>query len=604
MAVGYAKLIWTTDSGKEVDLMKYTASFEAKEAMLNKTNNLVIDMDVRVPNMHGTDFLDSDGNLKFKTDQVITAYLSNIPIDTTEKVGYWKLDDGGGDTAADSSGNDNDGTIYGATWTTDGKFGNALDFDGTDDYVDLPSDMVDITSDFTVAFWVNVHDFSSENSWQRRMMVLTNGTDVLDLAILNSGSKFTFKMGATEKQTDSTFSTGTLYHFTLVRNSGDYSIFVDGANEALSDGGISANSDDGADAIGRALNSSTARGRFDGIIDDVRIYDRALSASEIENLYVATAPDDLLDVYTITEIDPKINNKGAILKLNCADNTSQILSKSGIKNYPESDSPTIIKKMIDDWAPEVDASYGADGIATTPTDVDSFDEVSYSLVAKPLYEAIDELSQPDMTGEDRPYIYWVDKDNKFRWKYPSTTLDDTWSEHDDDVYEIDVSKKETDETNMVIFNAGKDKNDYSILYYDYNENTRSDRLKMAYHDWSEIATNMQNPGFSWNADGSTVSWDGSIGDTATNEQVRDFAKVVGLSKCETIFSKGGLIWKGNVLKRGNRSNSVGELIKIESETYGLFGESKQMKLRIKDMVHTFDKRGWVTSYSLEEDPIL
>ena len=50
---------------------------------------------------------------------------------------YWKFDECSGNTAYDSSGHGYDGTIYGATWTTDGYSGCALDFDGVDDYVDF-----------------------------------------------------------------------------------------------------------------------------------------------------------------------------------------------------------------------------------------------------------------------------------------------------------------------------------------------------------------------------------------------------------------------------------------------------------------------------------
>ena len=52
---------------------------------------------------------------------------------------YWKFDEGSGNTAYDSSGNGYDGTIYGATWTTDTPSGTgyALNFDGLDDYVDF-----------------------------------------------------------------------------------------------------------------------------------------------------------------------------------------------------------------------------------------------------------------------------------------------------------------------------------------------------------------------------------------------------------------------------------------------------------------------------------
>jgi len=67
--------------------------------------------------------------------------------------GYWKFDETSGSIAYDSSWNSNDGTVYGATWTT-GKVNGALFFDGTDDYVDI-GNTLSITTGFTVMAWVN-----------------------------------------------------------------------------------------------------------------------------------------------------------------------------------------------------------------------------------------------------------------------------------------------------------------------------------------------------------------------------------------------------------------------------------------------------------------
>ena len=72
-------------------------------------------------------------------------------------VAHWKMDEGNGTTTYDSSGNGNDGyfgsTTTSPTWTT-GKHGNALSFDGTDDYVDA-GDSADVgVSDFTIEAWV------------------------------------------------------------------------------------------------------------------------------------------------------------------------------------------------------------------------------------------------------------------------------------------------------------------------------------------------------------------------------------------------------------------------------------------------------------------
>ncbi len=57
---------------------------------------------------------------------------------TTGLIGHWTFDEGLGTTAGDSSGNNLTGTISGATWTT-GKISKALNFNGTDNYVNVGS---------------------------------------------------------------------------------------------------------------------------------------------------------------------------------------------------------------------------------------------------------------------------------------------------------------------------------------------------------------------------------------------------------------------------------------------------------------------------------
>ncbi|MBA3043924.1 hypothetical protein FP804_02165, partial [archaeon] len=67
-------------------------------------------------------------------------------------VACWYFDENNGTTAYDSSGNGNDGTIYGATWT-DGINGSALSFDEVDDYVDCSD--ISATDSMTIEAWIN-----------------------------------------------------------------------------------------------------------------------------------------------------------------------------------------------------------------------------------------------------------------------------------------------------------------------------------------------------------------------------------------------------------------------------------------------------------------
>lgn len=71
-------------------------------------------------------------------------------------VGIWLLDSIDGDTARDSSGNGHDGTVNGGPELVDGNFGNAVRFDGTDDFIDCGTAESLNLGSFSVSFWARV----------------------------------------------------------------------------------------------------------------------------------------------------------------------------------------------------------------------------------------------------------------------------------------------------------------------------------------------------------------------------------------------------------------------------------------------------------------
>jgi hypothetical protein len=86
---------------------------------------------------------------------LLPVALSSARIGPESIVGLWLFDEGGGDTARDSSANGNDGTLTGAPEWSDGKYGQALDFDGSADYVAVDdSDSLNITGDITIMAWI------------------------------------------------------------------------------------------------------------------------------------------------------------------------------------------------------------------------------------------------------------------------------------------------------------------------------------------------------------------------------------------------------------------------------------------------------------------
>ncbi len=75
-------------------------------------------------------------------------------------VAYWKFDENTGTNTSDSSGNGNNGTISGATWVA-GKIGNALSFDGVNDYVDAGNNTsLQITGSISLEGWIKINNLS------------------------------------------------------------------------------------------------------------------------------------------------------------------------------------------------------------------------------------------------------------------------------------------------------------------------------------------------------------------------------------------------------------------------------------------------------------
>ena len=81
-------------------------------------------------------------------------------------VALYHFNEGSGTTIHDASGNGNDGTIHGATWTTEGKFGDALSFDGNS-YIDIDND-IDLKNEATFEAWVKANG-NPERSEERRV---------------------------------------------------------------------------------------------------------------------------------------------------------------------------------------------------------------------------------------------------------------------------------------------------------------------------------------------------------------------------------------------------------------------------------------------------
>lgn len=210
-------------------------------------------------------------------DNELSSALSN------GLVGYWKMDEAtwSGTLAdiVDSSGNGNIGTAQGATdakaYPTTGKFGNGGYFDGVDDYVSVPNNSMFSfgTNDFSISAWVKTNVTSTKIAVGKY-----SGYDYW----LGNNYGATFSISGTQvNEPSNTISDNNWHLITGVRSKGVIYIFVDGKLRN-SKANTNSASPDGNLGIGQFGTSGYF---WNGLIDEVRIYNRALSPSEVSALY-------------------------------------------------------------------------------------------------------------------------------------------------------------------------------------------------------------------------------------------------------------------------------------------------------------------------------
>ena len=201
-------------------------------------------------------------------------------------VGWWKFDETNGTVAYDSSGNGNDGNLTGGpTWST-GKIGGALSFDGSDDFVDLGnSSDIALTLNKSLSMWLKPTAFGSRRNPYNRSY---GGTGTLTIETDGSISYFYGTAGRDADPYGTYRPLGGLtlnswMHYCLVRNLSSMKVYLylDGNldKEITAIHSTAVASSDNA-FIGKGYASN-----YHGLIDDVRIYDRALSAEEVQALY-------------------------------------------------------------------------------------------------------------------------------------------------------------------------------------------------------------------------------------------------------------------------------------------------------------------------------
>lgn len=250
-------------------------------------------------------------------------------------VGYWPMDEGTGNKVIDASGQGNMGTKTGATWTN-GKHGKALSLtqsSACSSYADMgdpASGLYDFgTGDFTVAFWVKkrVQSSSWSNTWgvEKWNTGGTPGSNEWGIGLSgltgnDSTPAFSIESGSSQYAKNGTYSMGlnTWYHLVGVRNGTAMRLYMNAVaqgSDTVLPGGMAINN------VGRELTIGySPLGVYcsNADFDDIRLYNRALTATEISKLYSSGAVRTKSGA-GITQIETAINESnctGAICTVN------------------------------------------------------------------------------------------------------------------------------------------------------------------------------------------------------------------------------------------------------------------------------------------------
>ena len=220
------------------------------------------------------------------TKKKLVANTLTVP---TDALGYWPLDATSGTTAIDASGNGNNGTVNGATWSANGQINGCLNFNGLSNFVQVSNT---ISSDFSIGFWVKTTQTGGTGQWYQGTGLVDGNlpSATNDFGTALSGGKFGFGVGKPDTTILSTTSINDgIWHLcvaTREQTTGALRVYVDGSLETTGTGNT--NSLNAAPYLEFGQIASGG-GYLNGSLDEIMVFNRALGGNEVTALYYNSA---------------------------------------------------------------------------------------------------------------------------------------------------------------------------------------------------------------------------------------------------------------------------------------------------------------------------
>ncbi len=211
--------------------------------------------------------------------------FAGVQAGSSVEMGHWAFDEGYGTVTHDASGHGNDGTITGAVWNQNGKFGKALQFNGSSNFVNIGNQTsLQLTHTGTVSVWLNISDnlnnspaFVCKDNWDTDtngycLASWGNGDIIGEIA---NGS-FYNQIHSTNKN----YADHKWHHVVFTWDGSFLNLYIDSKVAATPVAQT-------IDAVSTVYNlqigrdPNTGNYQYNGLIDDVKIYNYALTSDEV-----------------------------------------------------------------------------------------------------------------------------------------------------------------------------------------------------------------------------------------------------------------------------------------------------------------------------------
>ncbi|WP_290060808.1 MGH1-like glycoside hydrolase domain-containing protein [Amycolatopsis solani] len=205
-----------------------------------------------------------------------------------DPVGAWHLDEGSGTVAHDSAGT-HDATLTGSPAWVPGTSGTALQLDGSSQYAATGGPVVDTTGNYSVSAWVRL---DRTGSWATAVSQDGDPSSGFYLQYSAADDRLAFSTSSGRALSDAAPQAGRWYHLTGVHDAdaGTYTLYVDGVAQAKTWHQAAGDAAAGPLAIGRAVSGGRHSDFWPGSVDDVRVWNRALTAAEAARTQAGSAP--------------------------------------------------------------------------------------------------------------------------------------------------------------------------------------------------------------------------------------------------------------------------------------------------------------------------